>query len=248
MQRVFIESVTPGMVNARNILNSQGKILLAKGIVLNDFYINRLKGLGIDSVFVLDGITDDFQVPEVISEETRVRTVKGVKEVFSNLASDRSVDSKAVSGMVNSLIDEILVNSGTLIQISEIRAFDDYTFYHSVNVCVLSLMIGVSFGFNALQLKDLGIGAMLHDLGKIKVPKNILEKPGHFRQVSDTAGIVGFYEKMIFFFMLSTLKPNIFDGVETSIFRCDFRNFIENERFSFPGKLNDFAYFLINYV
>ncbi|NPV91365.1 MAG: HD-GYP domain-containing protein [Firmicutes bacterium] len=177
MQRTSISSVTPGMINARNIFNAQGKILLAKGIVLNDFYINRLKGMGIESIFVLDGITDDLAIPEVISEETRVKTVRGVKEVFNNIATDRSVDSKAISGLVGSLVDEILTNSGTLIQISEIRAFDDYTFYHSVNVCVLSLLIGVSFSFNELQLRDLGIGAILHDLGKIKVPKSILEKP-----------------------------------------------------------------------
>lgn len=60
----------------------------------------------------------------------------------------------------------------------DLRTQDDYTFAHSVNVSVLALMTGITLGFNKEQLSLLGLGALLHDLGKVRIPDRILNKPG----------------------------------------------------------------------
>ena len=60
----------------------------------------------------------------------------------------------------------------------DLRQQDDYTFAHSVNVCVLALMTGMTLGYDSKKLAILGVGALLHDLGKIKIPDEILNKPG----------------------------------------------------------------------
>jgi HD-GYP domain-containing protein (c-di-GMP phosphodiesterase class II) len=54
---------------------------------------------------------------------------------------------------------------------------DDYTFAHSVNVCVLSIISGIGLGYSISRLKELGVGAILHDIGKLKVPQELLKKP-----------------------------------------------------------------------
>ncbi|MBC7076240.1 MAG: HD-GYP domain-containing protein, partial [Syntrophomonadaceae bacterium] len=71
----------------------------------------------------------------------------------------------------------LLSNRDILIHMSDIRTFDDYTFAHSVNVCILSLITGITLGYDDLKLRDLGIGALLHDIGKTKIDKEILNKP-----------------------------------------------------------------------
>jgi HD-GYP domain-containing protein (c-di-GMP phosphodiesterase class II) len=59
----------------------------------------------------------------------------------------------------------------------DLRSQDDYTFAHSVNVCVLALMTGITMGYRSRALSVLGVGALLHDLGKVKIPDSILNKP-----------------------------------------------------------------------
>jgi len=79
--------------------------------------------------------------------------------------------------IVYKIIEELLSNEDILLSLSEIRSVDDYTFEHSVHVCILSLITGIDLGFDMVRLRDLGVGALLHDIGKLKVPQEILKKP-----------------------------------------------------------------------
>lgn len=178
MRRIPIDHAKPGMINARHIYSAEGRTLLAAGIALNEYYISRLKELGVHSLYIRDETTEDLNIPEVVSERTRLETVKTVRQIFHSLESNRNINTRAVRTAVDNILDEILTNTDILVQLSDIRSYDDYNFYHSVNVCILSLMTGVSLGMNTLQLRDLGVGALLHDVGKIKVPESILNKPG----------------------------------------------------------------------
>lgn len=179
MIRIRVENLTPGMIIARNIYSSDGRILLHAGIELNENYINRLQNLGIGSVYIKDEFDDEIITPirEPVSEQTRTETVKEVKNAFEAIEQSRSMNTRAIHSMVNKILDEILANDDILINLSDIRTFDDYTFYHSVNVCILSIMTGITLGYHDLKLKELGIGSLLHDIGKIYIDKSILNKP-----------------------------------------------------------------------
>ena len=61
--------------------------------------------------------------------------------------------------------------------LTEIKSVDDYTFRHSVNVCILSIITGIGLGFEPQRIKELGTGAILHDIGKLCIPQEILKKP-----------------------------------------------------------------------
>ena len=63
-----------------------------------------------------------------------------------------------------------------------LREMDEYTFTHSLNVCILNLAQGMSLGFKGQLLHDFGIAAMLHDVGKQFVPEEILNKPGNLEE------------------------------------------------------------------
>jgi putative nucleotidyltransferase with HDIG domain len=163
----------------RTIYSGDGRVLLTAGMILNDYYIERLHTIGIASIYIKEELFDGVEeLPDVISEQSRAETIKLVKDSFTSLEQHRRINIRAVRQTVDNIIDELLSNRELLINLSDIRSYDDYTFSHSVNVCILSLMTAITLGFHELKLKELGIGALLHDIGKIRIDKEILNKPG----------------------------------------------------------------------
>lgn len=166
------------MVLAKTIFNASGNVLLSGGMALNPNFIQRLIDLNIPAVFIRDEQIGDLEVPDVVSDQMRMQAQKAVKDIFSGVQRYRRVDIAAAKNVVNSLVDELLANRQVLINLTDIRAHDDYVFGHSVNVAVLSLLAGISMSYNEIQLQNLGVGALLHDLGKVQIDKSILEKSG----------------------------------------------------------------------
>lgn len=176
MRRVRIEDLRLGMKVARAVFDSNGRILLQVGVELNDSFITRLRELGVPSLYVNDEFDNNLDIKDVVAEETRVETIKVVKDNFRSLEQNKKINIRVVQQVVDNLIDELLVNNQVLVNLADIRAFDDYTFAHSVNVCILSIMCGITLSYHDLKLKELGIGALLHDIGKTMIDLSILNK------------------------------------------------------------------------
>ncbi|MDA8235851.1 MAG: HD-GYP domain-containing protein [Clostridia bacterium] len=176
MQRIPIEMASPGMVLGKSIYSSSGNILLSAGVPLTSLYIDRLRNLGVPSIYVKDGKTDDIQVADVVSDEVRVATQKLVKQSFADIQKTKMISMAGAKEAINDIIDELLTNPDVIVNLTDIRTYDDYLFGHSVNVCVLSLLIGIVLEYNQIQLRELGIGAVFHDIGKIQIEKSILTK------------------------------------------------------------------------
>ena len=81
-----------------------------------------------------------------------------------------------VKRAVQSIVDQVLNNETSLIGLTAIRDYDEYTFTHSVNVCILAVAIGRKLSLTRLQLYDLGLAALLHDVGKARIPVEVLNK------------------------------------------------------------------------
>ncbi len=179
MRKVSINFLKPGMIVARSVYDSGGRLLLAAGITLTENFIKRLSEMGIGSLYVEDEVfVGDVHADDIVSKRTRIKSVKLLKETYHHVENQGYIDTRTVQKAIDELIDEILGSYGTLINYYEIRTYDDYTFSHSVDVCIFSLLTGISLGFDRLKLKELGIGALLHDIGKVKVSKEVLNKPG----------------------------------------------------------------------
>ncbi|MEN6463184.1 MAG: HD-GYP domain-containing protein [Syntrophomonas sp.] len=176
MRRVRIEDLRLGMEVARTVFDSNGRVLLQVGVKLSDSFIARLGELGIPSLYIQDEFDNGLSVADVVAEETRVEAIKAVKTNFRLLEQQKKINIRIVQTMVDNLIDELLANNHVLVNLADIRTFDDYTFAHSVNVCILSIMCGITLSYHDLKLKELGIGALLHDIGKTKVDISILNK------------------------------------------------------------------------
>ena len=177
MRRVNIDSIQFGVKLARTIFNSDGGVLLTKGVELKELYVEKLRNHGVSEVYLEDDISAGVHVHDVIHDQTRNEAVVLAKNTMLNYNFSASFDVENVKIMVNSIIDELLGNDDILYHLSEIKSVDDYTFEHSVNVCILSLITGIGLGFDISRLRELGTGAMLHDIGKLCISQEILKKP-----------------------------------------------------------------------
>lgn len=177
MRLVSIDSVKPRALLAKTIYDGQGRILLAKGTELHPQYIKRLQELGIWSVYIQDDLTAGIEIDDVVSERTRVQVMQTTKEALMKVQAGNSIESKKIREAVSNIMDEILQTQDLIVHITDIRSLLDHTFGHSVGVCILSLLTGMAIGYDQLRLKELGTGALMHDVGKAVIPKDIINSP-----------------------------------------------------------------------
>ena len=180
MRKMFVSQLRSGMEVSKTIYAGGGQVLIKAGTVLTQTMISRLKRLGITAIYVEDGLLPDVEIEDVISEETRAHATALVKDILIMEGSGQKkglrVEQKLKENLTK-LLEQLMNNPTAMIKLSDIRAVDDYTFGHCVNVCVLSVLTGMEMNYSKEELFHLGLGAMLHDMGKINVPDNILNKP-----------------------------------------------------------------------
>lgn len=105
-----------------------------------------------------------------------------VKDLMCEARLGKSVDGERAQVVVTGMVDSIFRNQDALLSLSRLKSYDDYTFQHSLNVAVLTVAMGRSLGLVKDELKRLGVGAILHDIGKMAVPEHILNKPGRYTE------------------------------------------------------------------
>lgn len=193
LKRIPTEALEAGMVLGETLYDDMGNVLLSQGIELRHVYIEKIALLNLDSVLISDVskyIFEDTALSvedpvlsmvnrDMIVAETRaeaVNLVKGFMDGLNSTAGTPHIDK--LLQIVNQIIDEILKNDEIAFHLGDLKSVDDYTFEHSVNVCVLALLSGISVGLKRAALVELGIGAILHDIGKILIPQDVLNKPG----------------------------------------------------------------------
>ncbi|NLM46376.1 MAG: HD-GYP domain-containing protein [Firmicutes bacterium] len=182
MRRLPLSAVKAGMVLARPIYGPDGQLWLNAGVILKETYLESLKHTNVTHVYVGDPLLWDVVVDKVVSDETRAMAVKTVKKTLQEmktgvLQNGRFIDNRFFF-TVEKLVQEILHNRDVIYNLDDIRTADDYTFCHSVNVCILALMIANELRMPRRQLEELAVGALLHDVGKIYVNQAILKKEG----------------------------------------------------------------------
>ena len=178
MRFVPIEQVIPGQRLARSVHREDGSLLVRAGKPLTAYEIRRLAAMGFPGVYVADPGEEDLSAPELISETTRAAAVAHLWHAYRMLEQGRRLDVVRLQDAVDNIVDEILAEPRVLMGLADLRSHDTYTFGHSVDVCALSVAIGRAMEMPPQQLRVLGLGALLHDIGKIGVPAEILRKPG----------------------------------------------------------------------
>jgi len=146
----------------------------------------RLADMGIEGITLL-GIAERKQKAVLTEEKKKLirrtarvtffRSISVVEEAMACAEQDKEIDINKAKRVVHSLIDHISGDESYMIQLTAIRDFDDHTYVHSANVSIYSLTMGVRLGLDRLRLSELGMAALFHDLGKVRLPGDLIRKP-----------------------------------------------------------------------
>ncbi|PKM77220.1 MAG: HD-GYP domain-containing protein [Firmicutes bacterium HGW-Firmicutes-15] len=176
MIRLPVSELFSGMVVGRAIIDAEQRVLLSSGQVLTEYFIKRIGDLGVAAVFINDQLGLE-ESPPPVSDSIILQATHTLKSSYQKCLKTGRLQIGAVKKQVDCMIDELITHGNAMVGMADIKNYDDYTYQHSVNVCVLALMLGISKGYNRAQLQKLGLGALLHDIGKVTIPIEILNKP-----------------------------------------------------------------------
>lgn len=181
MKRLYTDELQAGMIVARTVMGTEGRTLITRNTELTANHINKLVELGIASVFVKDNLID-IEAPDLVSDMVLANVSSNLKNSLNAFSSGKELEMTALRKSVNLLIDEVVLNRNILIQKEEIRSHDDYLFFHPINVSIYAIMTGLTLGYPESNIVDLGLGALLHDIGMFTIDRSIINNPGALNQ------------------------------------------------------------------
>ena len=114
------------------------------------------------------------------ARKTFFKAMTQVQDVMVSASQDQDINIARTKRVVHSLIDQITRDEQSMIELTSIRNYDEYTFAHSTNVAVYALTMGVRLRLDRARLSELGFAALFHDIGKIKLPQDLIRKPDAF--------------------------------------------------------------------
>ena len=133
-------------------------------------------GLDVERATPADESVDEQERQRELAKRTYSHGVAVAKEVVTSVRMGRATSVKKMKRAVQLIVDQVLNNETSLMGLTTIRDYDEYTFQHCVNVCIFAVALGKKLGFSRLQLHDLGMTALMHDIGKARIPVDILNK------------------------------------------------------------------------
>ncbi len=168
MNFIPANKLTPDMILARDIICNNGSHILKKGVRLTNEYITYLIGKGYMGAYVENPGSEDILVEESVSRETILNGIQAVEEQ----------DIKGMIRSAHEIVYELTRRESISVDIMDLRSYDDYTYHHSVNVAIYSVAVGQYLGMPEDKLIHLCEAGLYHDLGKQRIPIDIINKPG----------------------------------------------------------------------
>lgn len=183
MRYITISRIAEGMVLAQPLYGPNFGVLLGEGMKLSGTHINRINELGYAGVYIEDELSENIRPNPVVSADTRLETIKSSREILQQAESGAFDSGAKVNRMrqeriIMPIIEEIIARPVRMCDLIDLKPYDDYVYYHAANVVITSILTGVELGLSGTQLYELGLAALLHDVGNIFIPKSILNKPG----------------------------------------------------------------------
>ena len=193
---VRTRQLQPGMKIDQAVVDKSGRNLVQRGSILDNYVIDSLLKMGVMMVYIQSGEetagdieksispqarkqierlhTDDRSKVE-LSDSVKTRVAEGIQFIYSNTESKELADT--TNNIASNLMNAINSTDAIAVDISALKTSDEYTFKHSVDVATMSMVLAKQQGLSQKQIYEIGVAGLLHDIGKTKIPLDILNKP-----------------------------------------------------------------------
>ncbi len=165
MRLVLVNDKLIGKTLETSIYHGNGQLFMSKGTVFTEKNIQAISNIGIATTYIEDN-RHDISVQEVIEVTLKIKILAAIKELFNEIKTKNTVSESKVSNIVRDLIDNINLSENAFM-INDVVDKDMELVVNSLRVCVLSIIIGIQKGYDKKRLTNLGMAALLFDIGKL---------------------------------------------------------------------------------
>lgn len=176
MRLVPIEHLKDGDIIARDIISYDGGVLLRHDTRFKEVFKSKLIERNVSEVYIDDEISKGIEPTELIESSIKQRMANDIKKQFEKLKDRLELDVSVFSEITEFLIEQ-LSRKELILELDDLKTNDDYTYEHCLAVAILTNMVCNKMNMNIYQKEKIVMGAMIHDIGKIIIPKDILNKP-----------------------------------------------------------------------
>jgi putative nucleotidyltransferase with HDIG domain len=190
MRLIQLDRCQSGVKLGKSIYNENGNVLLTKGTEITDSLVERLMKLNISTIYIEDKASEGIEIMESIPAELRSEAENVITDGLNAIAGLNTQRSN-IKGMIKTgrairtfqkIFKDILTclteNRTALNLLATTQTHENYIYTHSLNVSIYSCQLAIENGLPLKNIEELGLGAMLHDIGKMSIPSKILHKPG----------------------------------------------------------------------
>lgn len=173
---ISLTSLPIGKTLARDIYDQKGRLLLPKDTVLQPSHVQSLLRLEYNTVYVIEGdgpVKDKSALPSAY-----LTAVEEFRKVMDTLMQGGEASRHQVEQTIDLLYPHVQETNNILSCLRNLRSRDEYTYQHSVAVSVLAIKLGQTMNIPTEDLRILGSAGILHDIGKCRIPLDVLNKPG----------------------------------------------------------------------
>lgn len=201
MKRVRTSDLRPGMRTAEDVYSYNNQMIMPKGTVLDDKMITRLEFYSVLAIKISEDndVLDEPKAEQAESliddnasysqkvraskqfqefEKTFLKTTEKFKDSIKNAVEKGTMlDSKELVAGVTDMISESMTGISVFDMLHNMRQYDDFTYMHSMNVALICNVFAKWLGMSDREIEIATLGGLLHDIGKLKIPDNIMRKP-----------------------------------------------------------------------
>lgn len=172
-----VEKLKVGMKLKSDVyfFRSEWVAMLKKGQPITQQLIDRINEHENPGVYIKEPDVKYVTRAPIINAKLKKKTLSVLKKAFN---AHKAVSIEDITAVADEIADTILRHEDILVNIMDLKAYDDYTFYHSISVAVISVAIGRHMNLAHSDIRHLSLCALLHDIGKIGLPKDLINKPG----------------------------------------------------------------------
>lgn len=177
MRRVLQDGITVGMILAQPVYGMNGQVILNSGVELTEFHISKIAELDVKYIYV-QGESELIDENDVVAQNAKSEFVLAAHVALDEIQVGKYVQIESIKGRVMTILDECCMLKELQPLFTAMQNCNDYLFKHAVCGYFFAMMIGISRDIEGSRLRDLGLGALLRDVGMITISRDILNKPG----------------------------------------------------------------------
>lgn len=172
---VEVDNIMPGMILNEDILD-KGYLLLPKGTIIKPSYKEKLISRGINKINIC---AERSHYKDIITnpvERFYAEAYEDVANIIDNMKTPVGISSMQVMSVVEKILNKVFAHKNSMLLMTGFRGKCDYYYAHSLDVCIYSLITAKAMKLDYNNTITLGVGALLHDIGKTRIPDSILLK------------------------------------------------------------------------